>query len=91
MKKCLNCGYETEEDLNFCPECGQKLSEADDLFCHEELPRLGIKVVNIVKNSDSTVTSLCEFSYYGSVKMTALKWLNLLKNGIFQAKSFTTI
>ena len=28
MKKCLNCGYETEEDLNFCPECGQKLSEA---------------------------------------------------------------
>lgn len=40
MKKCLNCGYETEEDLNFCPECGQKLSES--------------KTDDGVRNSDAT-------------------------------------
>lgn len=27
MKKCIRCGYETEENVNFCPECGYKLTE----------------------------------------------------------------
>lgn len=24
-KKCSNCGYETQEDFEFCPKCGKKL------------------------------------------------------------------
>lgn len=27
MKKCIRCGYSTEEDVNFCPECGYKMKE----------------------------------------------------------------
>ena len=27
MKKCIRCGYSTEEDVNFCPECGYKMTE----------------------------------------------------------------
>lgn len=25
--KCIRCGYETEENVNFCPECGYKLTK----------------------------------------------------------------
>ena len=24
VKKCMNCGYETEEDFEFCPKCGNR-------------------------------------------------------------------
>ncbi|MGN0371214.1 MAG: zinc ribbon domain-containing protein [Enterocloster sp.] len=24
VKKCANCGYETEEDFEFCPKCGRR-------------------------------------------------------------------
>lgn len=24
MKRCSNCGYETQEDFEFCPKCGKK-------------------------------------------------------------------
>ena len=44
------------------------LSEVDDSFSYEELPKIDIKVVDVVKTSDSTATVLCEFSYYGSVE-----------------------
>lgn len=27
MKKCIRCGYSSEEDVNFCPECGYKMTE----------------------------------------------------------------
>lgn len=26
MKKCLKCGFRTEEEINFCPNCGEKLA-----------------------------------------------------------------
>lgn len=26
MKKCLKCGFRTEEEINFCPECGERLA-----------------------------------------------------------------
>lgn len=25
QKRCRNCGYETTEDFDFCPKCGEKL------------------------------------------------------------------
>lgn len=25
-KKCLNCGYETNEDFDFCPKCGNRFN-----------------------------------------------------------------
>lgn len=27
-KVCLVCGYETDEDFDYCPKCGQRLEEA---------------------------------------------------------------
>lgn len=26
MKKCLKCGFRTEEEINFCPNCGERLA-----------------------------------------------------------------
>lgn len=38
MKKCMNCGYATESNINFCPMCGGKLAIQEPTPVQTEVP-----------------------------------------------------
>lgn len=77
MKKCEKCGLSYNDDVNFCPKCGEKLVEEpkEEAKPIEEAPKeetpknnKAIKVVNIVTSAISLLALLfCLIGVFGPI------------------------
>ena len=84
--KCNNCGFETEKDVNFCPNCGAKLN--DDILIPKPENKEESQTLILTNPKLKILDAVVQFLFYFFLGMTIVtlaigcKGFGLLKKEI---------